>query len=160
MNRDASGAAVAQEGDAMGGAACSVGRWLAIASLLGILLSLGACGESAESRAVVRRSIVAGLLAGSGGALHADQVATFQLDLRGNWAVAYDPADPPGCSPGGLVGTPDGPPIPERPCSAYILHRRKTRWDLELRGVPGALRVPEGVPEELGSPGALEPLGS
>ena len=97
----------------------------------------------------------AGLIAAEGNRLTLDQVHTFSSQHGDSWAVAYDPAVPAGCEPGGLSNnTPGG--LPERPCFAYVLQRRKNTWELKAKGHPGQLRLPEGVPPKLGEKSKLE----
>lgn len=79
----------------------------------------------------------------------------FQIDLRNAWAVAFDPASPPGCTPGGLWGSPDAAAIPEHPCTAYVLSRRKGGWSVVAHGLPGTFAPPADAPKDLGSPGRL-----
>lgn len=111
-------------------------------------------GQDAEAH---RASVMSGLLASS--SLSAEQASTFQVHVDNPWAVAYDPADPPGCAPGGGWGAPEGAPIPERPCMAYVLHRRKARWVVLATGWPGTFVPPHNAPKELGAPSALQYLG-
>jgi len=112
-------------------------------------------GQDAEA---LRAGVSAGLLASS--SLSLQQVSTFQAHVQNPWAVAYDPADPPGCVPGGVWGEPSGPPIAEAPCKAYVLHRRKSRWALVGSGWPGSFVPPDGAPKSLGAPDDLHYLGS
>ncbi|MCO4768480.1 MAG: hypothetical protein KDA24_00510 [Deltaproteobacteria bacterium] len=88
------------------------------------------------------------------------QVSTFHADVRSKWAVAYDPAVPPGCAPGGLGTGTQAPPIAERPCKAFVLERLKTSWLLRAVGTPGQLSLPESTPTDLGHPDRLSYLGS
>ena len=80
------------------------------------------------------------------------QIRTFAADVRAGWAVAYDPADPPGCNPGGLIG---GGAAPSKACTAYLLQRSRTRWEVVSKGIPGSLPIPDGVPEGLGQASRL-----
>lgn len=112
---------------------------------------LGPRGEVSS----IRTAVVAGLVASGGGGITTHQAATFQADIRGSWAIAYDPADPLGCRPGGLWGTRDAPSLSERPCVAYVLVRRKSRWAVIAAGQPGAFVPPERAPEDLGNPSRL-----
>ena len=88
------------------------------------------------------------------------QSSTFKADVRSRWAAAYDPAVPPGCSPGGLGTGAGAPPLGERPCKVYVLERMKTTWFLRAVGFPGQVAVPEGTPSDLGHPDRLAYLGS
>ena len=107
------------------------------------------CPDNSEVDASVRAAVAAGLIAAEGNRLTLDQVHTFSSQQGDAWAVAYDPAVPAGCMPGGLSNdTPGG--IPERPCFAYLLHRRKSTWELKAKGYPGELSLPQGVPTKLG----------
>lgn len=112
------------------------------------LLIASGCFE--RSKAHEREAIATGLLAGAGGKLSADEIRTFSADVRGRWAVAYDPASPPGCTAGGLWGPPKGPPLPAQPCGAYVLVQEKNRWRLVVHGVPGAFTPPDDAPTSLG----------
>ncbi len=114
------------------------------------------CPNSVEAESSVRSAVAAGLIAHEG-KLTLDQVHTFSAHLGDTWAVAYDPAVPAGCAPGGLTNnTPGG--IPDRPCYVYLLHRRKSTWELKAKGYPGTLALPDGVPEKLGDKGKLDYL--
>lgn len=116
--------------------------WMCVAATL----ALAGCASADEpvDSPEVRAAVVAGLVAGHDN-LPRQQVRTFEADLRGGWAAAYDPADPPGCLPGGLrIAGPN-------PCTVYVLQRRKNRWALVAFGAPGAMHVPEGAPEDLGN---------
>ncbi len=116
----------------------------------GVLVGFGCTSPSERvDRSDVRASVVAGLIAGAEG-LDRAQVRTFQADLRSGWAAAYDPADPPGCIPGGLRDA------GKTPCTVYLLQRRKTRWAVVAAGAPGALSVPEDAPLDLGAPANLK----
>jgi hypothetical protein len=119
--------------------------WLAI-----LLLLATSCGgsDSAPDNPEVRASVLAGLTSGRAG-IERDQARTFQADVRSGWAAAFDPADPPGCVPGGLR---DGS---AKSCTAYVLRRSKTRWSVVATGRPGSLALPDGVPSDLGSPDHL-----
>ena len=119
-------------------------------TLLLICGFLGACFFGSGDSSSVRSSVIAGLVASSGGGVTTHQAATFQSDIRRNWAIAYDPADPPGCTSGGLWGLQDTPAIPEEPCTAYVLIRRKSRWAVTAAGVPGSFVAPELAPKDLG----------
>lgn len=119
---------------------------------LGVMFCVG-CPDSLEAESSVRSAVAAGLIAAEG-KLSLDQVHTFSANLGDNWAVAYDPAVPVGCAPGGLTNnTPGG--IPDRPCYVYVLHRRKSTWELKAKGYPGALNLPDDVPEKLGDKSKL-----
>ncbi len=133
----------------------TIGAAVVVGAALSALLAAG-CPANIEAEASVRSAVAAGLIA-SEGKLTLDQVHTFSAHLGDSWAVAYDPAVPAGCEPGGLTNnTPGG--IPERPCFVYVLHRRKSTWELKAKGYPGALQLPSGVPEKLGDKGKLEYL--
>ena len=118
-------------------------------------LFLGCSAGAGSESAPVRSAVIAGLVATAGGALTSDQIATFRADIQDPWAVVYDPADPPGCVPGGLWASASSPGIPELPCKAYLMERRKARWTLRASGSPGKLQVPDEAPKELGSPSRL-----
>lgn len=117
---------------------------------LGVIAQSGCLGLGGNSSSV-RTAVVAGLVASGGGGITTHQAATFKADIRNSWAIAYDPADPPGCSPGGLWG----PHLPPRPCTAYVLVRRKNRWAVIGAGQPGAFVPPERSPKNLGDPSRL-----
>jgi len=129
------------------------------ATLLGLLvlatLAQSACLRPAGDSSSIRTAVVAGLVASGGGAITTHQAATFQGDIRGYWAIAYDPADPPGCTAGGLWGLKNSPTVPERPCTAYVLIRRKSRWAVTAAGKPGTFVPPELSPKDLGNPSRL-----
>lgn len=131
-------------------------------ALFGLLVTAaalaGCSGGGSTSSASARAAVASGIVA-SGGGVGLDQAQTFLCEVQGNWAIAYDPASPPGCSPGGLWGAPDGPPIAENPCDAYLLLRRKNRWALLSSGRPGTFIPPEDAPKRLGDPGGLIYLG-
>ena len=129
-------------------------RSLGVALLL-LLLAASSCGRSGGESTSVRTAVIAGLVASGGGGITTSQAATFEGDIRSRWAIAYDPADPPGCTPGSLWGAPDGPPIPEQPCGCYVLVRRKSRWAVSASGRPGSLVPPEDAPADLGDPARL-----
>jgi hypothetical protein len=121
---------------------------ISCAAVIGGALSAG-CPAGAGAQASVRAAVAAGLIAAEGNRLTLDQVHTFWTHQGDSWAVAYDPAIPAGCNPGGLTNdTPGG--IPDRPCFAYVLHRRKSTWELKAKGYPGDLDLPDGVPIKLG----------
>ena len=127
------------------------------------LLAVGAvawgtgCPPSPEAEASVRSAVALGLIAAEGNRLTMDQVHTFSAHLGDTWAVAYDPAVPAGCTPGGLTNnTPGG--LPERPCFVYVMHRRKSTWELKAKGHPGGLTLPADVPQKLGDRSKLEYL--
>ncbi len=117
-----------------------------------LLLGLGCSGNQGSG---VAHSTAASLALSAGANLSQDQVSTFQADVRSSWAVAYDPAAPAGCVPGGLASA-----LSERPCRAYVLERVKTTWSLRSVGAPGSIDLPEGVPVDLGSPEKLKYLGN
>ncbi len=123
---------------------------------LAIFLSFAAlgCAGSNHGSGVAHSVAVAGALSASAN-LSQSQVATFQADVRSSWAVAYDPAVPAGCVPGGVAA-----PVGERPCRAYLLQRLKTTWTLRSVGTPGSMDVPAHVPADLGAPDRLVYLGS
>lgn len=117
-------------------------------SLVAVALWSFGCPESPDAMVSIRSAVAAGLDA-SEGRLTLDQIHSFPADLGDTWAVAYDPAVPAGCEPGGLTNnTPGG--IPDRPCYAYLLHRRKSTWELRSKGYPGELKVPDEAPQKLG----------
>lgn len=122
-------------------------------ALLGTLLFVTACGAANQGGGVAHKSAVSAALSTSAGLSDA-QVSTFQVEVRSTWAVAYDPAVPAGCVPGGLQTK-----LAERPCRAYLLQRVKTTWKLRAVGHPGAIDLPGGVPDDLGSPDRLSYLG-
>jgi hypothetical protein len=128
-------------------------------ALLGLLsfggVTASACLSPGGDSSSVRTAVIAGLVASGGGGITTHQAATFQGDIRSAWAIAYDPADPPGCSPGGLWSTEGGPSLPERPCTAYVLVRRKSRWAVIAAGQPGSFVPPERAPADLGNPSRL-----
>jgi hypothetical protein len=127
--------------------------------LLGLLglatLTLSSCLRPGGDSSSVRTAVVAGLVASGGGGISTRQAATFQGDIRGSWAIAYDPADPPGCAAGGLWTLKGAPTVPERPCMAYVLIRRKSRWAVIAAGRPGSFVPPELAPKGLGNPSRL-----
>jgi len=129
------------------------------ATVLGLLalgtIAQAACLSPGGDSSSIRTAVTAGLVASGGGGITTHQVATFQADIRASWAIAYDPADPPGCRPGGLWGGSQDPSIPERPCLAYVLVRRKSRWAVIAAGQPGAFVPPERAPSDLGNPARL-----
>ncbi len=116
-----------------------------------------ACGSS--DTAAVRSAVSTGLIAGHAG-LTAEQVRTFRADVRGSWAVVYDPGHPLGCEPGGLWGAPDGPALPAAPCTAWVLVRQKNRWVVHSHGQIGDFDPPQGSPKDLGDPASLVYLAS
>lgn len=118
-----------------------------------LLLLVAGCNGPNQGSGVAHSSAVAAALSTSANLSHA-QVSTFHAEVRSGWAVAYDPAVPAGCAPGGL-----GVAAGERPCRAYVLQRVKMTWKLRAVGVPGALSLPEGVPADLGAPDQLTYLG-
>ncbi len=128
--------------------------------ILGIAgLALAGCGRgSSSSNVSYSAGVMASLSANAN--LSSAQSSTFQADVRSGWAAAYDPAVPPGCSPGGLGTGTAAPPIGERPCKVYVLERMKTTWFLRAVGTPGQVAVPEGMPPDLGHPDRLVYLGS
>lgn len=115
--------------------------------------SMQGCDPS-EASSSIRAAIAAGLVASADGPTAA-QAQMFRADIRGSWAATYDPADPPGCEPGGLWGAPDGPAIPNSPCAIWVLVRRKNRWMVSSHGLPGRFDPPAGSPKDLGDPGRL-----
>jgi hypothetical protein len=121
-----------------------------VAALLCVLGS--ACSGNQGSG--VSHDAAASLALSAAANLSPEQVATFQADVRSSWAVAYDPAVPAGCVPGGLESA-----IGERPCRAYILERVKMTWTLRAVGEPGSIDLPAGVPTDLGAPGRLRYFG-
>lgn len=123
--------------------------------LLGLSASLAGCGLAGGEASSVRTAVIAGLVASGGGGITTHQAATFQGDIRNSWAIAYDPADPPGCTPGGLWGESGTPPIAARPCTAYVLVRRKSRWAVTAAGQPGSFVPPQLAPKDLGEPSRL-----
>lgn len=127
------------------------------ATLLALALSLG-CGATNQGSGPSYASGVMASLATNANLSQA-QVSTFQADVRSRWAVAYDPAVPPGCTPGGLGEGVSASAIGERPCKAFVLERLKTVWKLRAVGTPGQLALPEGVPGDLGDPRRLRYLG-
>jgi len=123
------------------------------------LLVLAGCGGGSQAgNASVRAAVVSGLIANIEG-VSLEQVTTFQGEILGNWAIAYDPGEPPGCTAGGLWGEPKGPAIADVPCQAYLLVRRKARWTVLSFGIPGAFVPPEDAPEAMGDPDKLVFLG-
>ena len=122
------------------------------------LLLLG-CGDQNRGSGVSYAGGVSASLSANAN-LSAAQISTFQSDVRSRWAVAYDPAVPAGCVPGGLRPGVQHPPIAERPCKAYLLERLKTTWHLRAVGHPGQIDVPKNAPADLGDPDRLKYLGS
>ena len=103
-----------------------------------------ACPANQAADASVRAAVAQGLIASEGARITLDQVHTFSAHLGDTWAVAYDPAVPAGCTPGGLSSaTPGG--LPAKPCYAYVLHRQKNTWKLHAKGYPGGLTLDDGV---------------
>jgi hypothetical protein len=123
---------------------------------MGLLIGCGG-GSQGESSAV-RAAVVSGLVAHTDN-VSLQQATTFQVEIQGTWAIAYDPADPPGCTAGGLWGAPDGPAIAASPCTAFVLTRRKARWTVLGSGPPGTFDPPKGAPKLLGDPTKLIYLG-
>ena len=130
-------------------------HWGALLLSLCTVSAVGGCFADPGDSSSVRTAVVAGLVASSGKGVSANQAATFQGDIRGSWAIAYDPADPPGCTPGGLWGLEGTPQIPARACTAYVLIRRKSRWAVTAVGTPGSFVAPEHAPNILGDPSRL-----
>ena len=132
-------------------------RWWMV---LTVLLAAGAaaCSGSNRGSGASHAAGVSGALV-SGANLSSDLVATFQADVRGDWAIVYDPAAPPGCAPGGLAASAGAPPIAARPCRAYVLERQNMMWLLRTMGVPGSVELPANVPLDLGDPTRLTYLG-
>ncbi len=126
----------------------------ALTCIATFLLLLGS-GCSGNQGSGVSHSTAASLALSAAANLSQDQVSTFQAEVRSSWAVAYDPAVPAGCVPGGLETA-----LSERPCRAYVLERVKMTWQLRSVGVPGDLDLPAGVPADLGSPERLTYLGN
>lgn len=124
---------------------------ISVAAFL-LLLALG-CPSNQGSG--VSHHAAASLALSAGANLSQAQVSTFQAEVRSSWAVAYDPAVPAGCTPGGLQSA-----VGERPCRAYVLERIKTAWKLRAVGVPGSMDLPAGVPGDLGLPENLQYLGN
>jgi len=118
---------------------------MAKAFLTVLLFSLIGCTPSADTGAQ-RRALIQGLSMGVDG-LTLQQIRTFQLDLQGEWAVAFDPADPPGCVPGGLRVVAEST---ASPCTAFVLNRNGNRWDVVGHGIPGQFAVPARAPQHLG----------
>ena len=132
-------------------------RGAIILALAAIGCAATACPANSAADASVRAAIAQGLIASEGSRLTLDQVHSFSAHLGDTWAVAYDPAVPAGCAPGGLsTATPGG--VPAKPCFAYVLHRRKSTWELSSKGYPGQLALDNGVPVGLGDKGKLEYL--
>ena len=125
-------------------------------SLVVALVGAG-CPVSNQGSGVGHAAGVIGAL-GSAANLSADLLSTFQADVRSEWAVAYDPAAPPGCVAGGLR-TAAGAAPPVRPCRAYLLERVNLTWTLRAVGMPGAIEVPRNAPSDLGDPARLGYLG-
>ena len=122
-------------------------------------LALAGCGRGlSDSGVSYSAGVIASLSANAN--LSSAQSSTFKADVRSRWAAAYDPAVPPGCSPGGLGTGAGAPPLGERPCKVYVLERMKTTWFLRAVGFPGQVAVPEGTPSDLGHPDRLAYLGS
>lgn len=122
--------------------------------MVALVLFLFGCSAANQGSGVSHRSAISAALVTSVGISDA-QVSTFHAEVRSSWAVAYDPAVPAGCVPGGLQ-TPAG----ERPCRVYVLQRVKTTWTLRAVGHPGAMDVPDGAPTDLGAPDHLSWLGT
>ncbi len=101
---------------------------------------------------------MSGLVASSDG-ISLQQATTFKGEIHGLWAIVYDLAEPPGCSAGGLWGAPDGPAVPEKPCKAFVLMRRKSRWTVLSSGIPGSFVPPEEAPKALGDTDNLAYMG-
>jgi len=120
-------------------------------------LGLGCAGSNQGSGASYASGVMASL-ATNANLSHA-QVSTFQADVRSKWAVAYDPAVPPGCTPGGVGDGVSASAIGERPCKVFVLERLKTAWTLRAVGTPGQVALPEGMPADLGDPRRLRYLG-
>lgn len=119
---------------------------------------MGCGGGSSPDPVAVRAAVVSGLVASSDG-ISLQQATTFKAEIRGLWAIAYDLADPPGCTAGGLWGAPEGPPVAPTPCTAFLLMRRKARWTVLSTGTPGSFVPPEDAPRSLGDPDKLTYLG-
>lgn len=126
-------------------------------TLLALGFTLG-CGPSNQGSGPSYASGVMASLAANANLSQA-QVSTFQADVRSKWAVAYDPAVPPGCTPGGVGDGVSAAAIGDRPCKAFVLERLKTAWMLRAVGTPGQMALPEGLPKDLGDPGRLRYLG-
>ena len=127
---------------------------LRAAGLFATFTLLGACSGAGGETASVRSAVVSGLIASQDGLTQA-QVHTFKADVQGTWAMAYDPAAPPGCTAGGLWGAPDGPAITEPACLGYLLVRRKSRWAVAASGIPGTFVPPKDAPKGIGDPSRL-----
>ena len=134
----------------------TVALLLCVSLLGGSLLS--SCFSSERRESVVRTSVIAGLVASGGGTITVAQATTYKADIRSSWTIAYDPARPPACIPGGLWGDSSGPPTPDRPCNAFVLERRKNRWVVVASGVIGSFVPPSGAPVSLGEPSRLQYL--
>ena len=130
-------------------------KWGAASAWLAAILiasCVAACGPTDTSS--VRGAIVAGLVAGHDGP-SPTQARMFRVDIQSGWAVAYDPADPPGCEPGGLWDAPEGAPVPAKPCVCWVLVRRKNQWNISAHGLPGTFAPPRESPKDLGDPDRL-----
>lgn len=119
---------------------------------------LSSCISSERRESVIRTSVIAGLVASGGGKITVAEATTYRADIQSSWAVAYDPARPPACVPGGLWGDSSGPPTPDRPCNAFVLERRKSRWVVVASGLVGSFVPPSGAPVSLGEPSRLQYL--
>jgi hypothetical protein len=126
-----------------------VGAALVVCSLF----LVAGCGPGGDGTAV-RTAVATGLVASQTN-VSLEQAGTFPAHLDGNWAVAYDPAQPPGCVPGGLWDDAGSPAIPESPCRAWVLVRQKNRWAVLSTGIPGAFTPTSDTPKGLGDPNLL-----
>jgi hypothetical protein len=117
-----------------------------------LALCLAACGPADTSS--IRGAIVAGLVAGHDGP-SPTQASMFRADIRAGWAIAYDPADPPGCEPGGLWDAPEGSAVPANPCTCWVMVRRKNQWIVSSHGLPGTFAPSQESPKDLGDPDRL-----
>ncbi len=133
-------------------------RFLLAAVAIGLVGSWGCAGGGTAENPAVRAAVVSGLVAATDG-VSREQATTFQGEIQGIWAIAYDPADPPGCQPGGLWGAPEGPAIAANPCFSYLLMRRKNRWAVLSSGIPGTFVPPDNAPKSLGDPSTFVYLG-
>ena len=127
-------------------------KWGHLLVCAAVTLAFSGCGTADSSS--IRAAVAAGLVAGPD-APGAAQTRMFKADIRSGWAVAYDPASPPGCEPGGLWGEPDGPALPEAPCTTWVLVRRKNRWMVSAHGRVGSFDPPAESPKDLGDPTRL-----
>jgi|GEM_PF-1755813 len=129
------------------------------AVLVASLLLVAGCGTSNQGSGVSHTSGVIASLTANANISHA-QLATFHADVRSKWAVAYDPAIPAGCVPGGIEAGVGSPPVAQRPCKVYVLERLKMTWMLRAVGTPGQMTRPSGAPSDLGHPDRLQYLGA